>query len=117
MDLWRIQLVSVMICWRTFRRNFYCRHLTEPEKTLEAMLNTKITAFPGHIQSVYYHNILKVITHVIISSENSGIVAKDLVSMAITKMSVFLSSGDVEAQERVCFRIVCKCLLLKDLLS
>ncbi|CAF0958357.1 unnamed protein product [Adineta ricciae] len=78
----------------------FSSYLNEPEKTLGAMLNTKITAFPGHIQSVYYQNILKVITHIIISSENSETVAKDLVSMAITKMSVFLSSGDVEAQER-----------------
>ena len=29
--------------------------------------------------------------------------AKELVSMSIDKMTVFLSSGDVEAQERVCF--------------
>jgi len=63
------------------------------------MLNTKITLFPGHIQSVYYQNILKIITYIIINNET---IAKELVSMSIDKMSVFLSSGDVEAQERVC---------------
>jgi hypothetical protein len=63
------------------------------------MLNTKVILFPGHIQSVYYQNILKIITYLIISSES---LAKPLLSMAVDKVSVFLSSGDVEAQERVC---------------
>jgi AP-3 complex subunit delta-1 len=63
------------------------------------MLNTKITLFPGHIQSVYYQNILKIITYLITNNET---IAKDLVTISIDKMSVFLSSGDVEAQERVC---------------
>jgi AP-3 complex subunit delta-1 len=63
------------------------------------MLNTKITLFPGHIQSVYYQNILKIITYIIKNNES---IAKDLVTMSIEKMTVFLSSGDVEAQERVC---------------
>ncbi len=62
------------------------------------MLNTKITLFPGHIQSVYYQNILKIITYIIKNNEQ---IAKDLVTMSIEKMTVFLSSGDVEAQERV----------------
>jgi len=62
------------------------------------MLNTKITLFPGHIQSVYYQNILKIITYII---KNNEPIAKDLVTMSIEKMTVFLSSGDVEAQERV----------------
>jgi AP-3 complex subunit delta-1 len=66
------------------------------------MLNTKITSFPGHIQSVYYQNILKIITYLITTSDNNEIIAKDLVSMSVDKMSVFLSSGDVEGQERVC---------------
>jgi AP-3 complex subunit delta-1 len=63
------------------------------------MLNTKITLFPGHIQSVYYQNILKIFTYIVTNNEA---IAKDLVTISIDKMSVFLSSGDVEAQERVC---------------
>jgi AP-3 complex subunit delta-1 len=66
------------------------------------MLNTKITLFPGHIQSVYYQNILKIITYLIITADNDGTITKQLVAMSIDKMTVFLSSGDVEAQERVC---------------
>ena len=62
------------------------------------MLNTKLTLFPGHIQSVYYQNILKIITYIITNDETS---AKELVAMSIEKMTVFVSSGDVEAQERV----------------
>ncbi len=78
---------------------FIFRDLKDPQKTLESMLNTKITLFPGHIQSVYYENILKIITFIITNNET---IAKELVIMSIEKMTVFLSSGDVEAQERVC---------------
>jgi len=34
--------------------------------------------------------------------DNDELLSKQLISMTIDKMSVFLSSGDVEAQERVC---------------
>ncbi|CAF1176469.1 unnamed protein product [Rotaria sordida] len=78
----------------------FCSHLKEPQKTLESMLNTKITLFPGHIQSVYYQNILKIITYLIQTSNNDQILIQQLLSLTIDKMSLFLSSGDVEAQER-----------------
>jgi AP-3 complex subunit delta-1 len=79
----------------------FSSHLKEPQKTLDAMLNTKITLFPGHIQSVYYQNILKILTFLIQSLDDEELLAKQLVSNTIDKMSQFLSSGDVEAQERV----------------
>ena len=69
------------------------------------MLNTKITLFPGHIQSVYYQNILKVLTFLIQSSADEDFLHQPLISMTIEKMNSFLSSGDVEAQERVCLSI------------
>jgi hypothetical protein len=47
------------------------------------------------------------ITYLIQSSDNDLTLAKQLISMTIDKMSVFLSSGDVEAQERVCLSFVC----------
>ena len=78
------------------------RYLKEPQETLQAILNTKVTLFPGHIQSVYYQNILKIVTHLIQSSNNDQAFARQLISTTIEKMSTFLSSGDVEAQERVC---------------
>ena len=80
---------------------FSYSHLKEPQKTLESMLNTKITLFPGHIQSVYYQNILKIIIYLIQSSNNDETLIQQLLSLTIDKMSLFLSSGDVEAQERV----------------
>lgn len=82
---------------------FLCRHLKDPSATLEAILNTRITSFPGHIQSIYYQSILKIFTHIVTNDES---VAKDLASTTIEKMTVFLSSGDVEAQERVCSLII-----------
>lgn len=83
---------------------FVCfrRHLKEPRKTLDAMLNTKVTLFPGHIQSVYYQNLLKILTFLIRSMPEEDLLNRDLISTTIEKMNIFLSSGDVEAQERVC---------------
>ncbi|CAF4069496.1 unnamed protein product [Rotaria sp. Silwood2] len=78
----------------------YSSNLKDPQKTLESMLNTKITLFPGHIQSVYYQNILKIITYIITTLDNNETAVKELISMSTDKLSVFLSSGDVEAQER-----------------
>ena len=66
------------------------------------MLNTKVNLFPGHIQSVYYQNILKILTFLLTNMEANDEEMKAIVSMAVEKMTVFLSSGDVEAQERVC---------------
>ncbi len=65
------------------------------------MLNTKITQFPGHIQSVYFQNILKIVTHLISASNNDETTSKQIIATTIDKMSTFLMSGDVEAQERV----------------
>ncbi|CAF1142820.1 unnamed protein product [Rotaria sordida] len=79
----------------------FCSYLKEPQKILESMLNTKITLFPGPIQSVYYQNILKIIIYLIQSSNNDETLIQQLLSLTIDKMSLFLSSGDVEAQERV----------------
>ena len=76
--------------------------MKDPQKTLEAMLNTKVTLFPGHIQSVYYQNLLKILTFLIRSSPEEDLLNRALVAMTIEKMNNFLSSGDVEAQERVC---------------
>lgn len=75
--------------------------MKDPRKTLESMLNTKVTLFPGHIQSVYYQNILKILTFILTNMEKNDEEMKQVVSMTVDKMTVFLSSGDVEAQERV----------------
>lgn len=102
MDLWRILFVrkSKGI---SFGQSFgyFFSHLKDPQKTLDAILNTKITLFPGHIQSVYYQNILKILTFLIQSLGDEEILIQQLILMTIDKMTVFLSSGDVEAQERV----------------
>ncbi|CAF1392357.1 unnamed protein product, partial [Rotaria sordida] len=51
------------------------------------MLNTKITLFLGHIQSVYYQNILKIIIYLIQSSNNDETLIQQLLSLTIDKMS------------------------------
>ncbi|CAF4027415.1 unnamed protein product [Rotaria sordida] len=69
------------------------------------MLNRKITLFPRHIQSVYYQNILKIIIYLIRSSNNDETLIQQLLSLTIDKMSLFLSSGDVE-KECICSNIL-----------
>ncbi|CAF1267558.1 unnamed protein product [Rotaria sordida] len=50
--------------------------------------------------SLKNQNILKIIIYLIQSSNNDKTLIQQLLSLTIDKMSLFLSSGDVEAQER-----------------
>ena len=49
-----------MIWW-----GFSSSHLKEPEAVLEAVLKSKITVLPGHIQAVFIHNIMKLYAHIL----------------------------------------------------
>ena len=40
------------------------RHLKEPEAVLEAVLKSKVSALPGHIQAVFIHNLMKLYAHI-----------------------------------------------------
>ena len=84
----------------------FLSHLNEPQKTLESILNTKTILLAGHIQAVYYHSILKIVTYIMQSLDNDEILIKQLISTTIDKISAFLASGDVETQERVGCRII-----------
>lgn len=37
----------------------YAEHLDEPLPVLEALLQPRVEALPGHVQAVYIHNTLK----------------------------------------------------------
>jgi hypothetical protein len=66
---WNDKIFKVWTSWFPFSKIIYnlkkigftctCRHLKEPQQTLEAMLRPKLTSLPGHIQSVYVQNLLK----------------------------------------------------------
>lgn len=40
------------------------RHLKEPEAVLEAILKSKLSVLPGHIQAVFIHNLMKLYAHI-----------------------------------------------------
>lgn len=76
----------------------YAVELVDPEKTLLAMLEGKVNALPSHIQSVYVQNILKILC--IILKNTSTEHAIELCRMISNKLPQFVSSGDLEVQER-----------------
>lgn len=46
-----------------------CRYLTEARACLDALLNPKVTALPGHIQAVFVQNIVKLYASVLVKAE------------------------------------------------
>ncbi|XP_060581566.1 AP-3 complex subunit delta-1-like [Ruditapes philippinarum] len=78
--------------------------LEDPKGVLEAMLKPKITALPGHIQSVYVQNSIKLYANIIKRSEedNDTEVVKEVGEMLQEKLPIFIQSSDLEVQERAC---------------
>lgn len=82
---------------------FLCdiRHLPDIHSTLEAMLQTKVTSLPGHIQAVYVQNIAKLYAKLLASEAEEVcdlILVKSFFTLKIDQMrfsffsfSVFLS--------------------------
>lgn len=79
------------------------RYLKDPKTTLEAMLRPKITALPGHIQSVYVQNLLKLYANILKKAEedNDEVVMKEIGQLLLDKIPMFIHSADLEVQERV----------------
>ena len=72
--------------------------------TLKAMFNPKITSLPGHIQSVYVQNIIKLYSSILIKAEEEGDDAKirEVGQLLLDKLPMYSQSSDLEVQERVC---------------
>lgn len=89
---------------------FISRHLTDPKAVLEAMLKPKITALPGHIQSVYVQNIIKLYADIIKRAESEEEEEAESVKlvgeMLQEKLPIFVQSSDLEVQERVRIKIL-----------
>ena len=80
------------------------RHLKDPKVTLEAMLRPKVTQLPGHIQSIYVQNIIKLYSRILSMAEEADDKATitEISQLLIDKLPMFIQSGDLEVQERVC---------------
>lgn len=78
--------------------------LGDPKSVLDAMLKPKITALPGHIQSVYVQNIVKIYANIIKRAEEAGDteVVKEVGEILQEKLPMFIQSSDLEVQERAC---------------
>ncbi|KAK7490361.1 hypothetical protein BaRGS_00018340 [Batillaria attramentaria] len=82
----------------------FSEHLKEPQQTLEAMLRPKLTSLPGHIQSVYVQNLLKLYCKVLrrLEDEKDEEGIQQVHTTLQEKLPVFVQSGDLEVQERAC---------------
>ena len=83
--------------------SFIFSHLKDPQAALEAMLKPKITLLPGHIQSVYVQNILKLYSNILKSAEADGNMEliQEMGKLLQERLPVFVQSADLEVQERV----------------
>jgi AP-3 complex subunit delta-1 len=94
-------------------------HLNDPIKTMEAMLKSKVTNLPGHIQSAFIQNVFKLYSHIIsriyknsndatedgddfILSLDGLDECKQMTKYVSEKIQQFEQSADIEVQERAC---------------
>ncbi|XP_078318688.1 AP-3 complex subunit delta-1-like isoform X1 [Crassostrea virginica] len=82
----------------------FSQHLKNPREALEAMLKSKITTLPGHIQSVFVQNIMKLYGNILKAAEESDDqdTMKELCQLLTNKLPIFVQSADLEVQERAC---------------
>ncbi|GCC25263.1 hypothetical protein chiPu_0003672 [Chiloscyllium punctatum] len=80
----------------------FSEYLQEPNQTLEAMLKSKVTTLPGHIQAVYVQNAAKLYASVLQQNEQAGNkeAAQEITQMLIDKLPQFVQNADLEVQER-----------------
>ncbi|RMX51650.1 hypothetical protein pdam_00021484 [Pocillopora damicornis] len=81
----------------------FSEHLPDIHSTLEAMLQTKVTSLPGHIQAVYVQNIAKLYAKLLASEaeEEEEDEKTSVGEMLVERLPVFVQSADLEVQERV----------------
>lgn len=77
--------------------------MKDPRSTLEAMLRPKVTTLPGHIQSIFVQNLMKLYSRVLVNAEENN--DPDLITstnqLMLEKIPMFVQSADLEVQERV----------------
>ena len=67
------------------------------------MLKPKVTQLPGHIQSVFVQNIIKLYSSLLVKAEleNDEETIKEAGQLLVAKLPMFVQSADLEVQERV----------------
>ncbi|KAI0240347.1 AP-3 complex subunit delta-1 [Lamellibrachia satsuma] len=82
----------------------FSEHLSDPQNVLESMLRAKVTQLPGHIQSIYVHNTIKLYARILITAEAQDDLqtVTDTTELLLEKLPMFVQSADLEVQERAC---------------
>ncbi|KAF6018644.1 AP3D1 [Bugula neritina] len=82
----------------------YAELLPNALESLEAMFKPKVTSLPGHVQSVFVQNIVKLYSAIIMKAEVDGDEAKvrEVGQILLDKLPMFAQSSDLEVQERAC---------------
>jgi len=94
----------------------FAEHVQNPNRTMEAMLISKVNNLPGHIQAAFVHNVFKLYSHLIgkIYSESMTDVdtvrlsaddldeCRRLTEFVLSGVSAFELNADIEVQERAC---------------
>lgn len=80
------------------------------------MLKPKVTTLPGHIQSVYVQNIVKLYACLLSAAEEADDpnTLKEITQSVADRLTIFIQSSDLEVQDRV--RVVSAVLILSHLL-
>ena len=67
------------------------------------MLQPKVTALPGHIQSVFVQNVIKLYSSILVKAEleDNTEMIQEAGQLLIDKLPMFVQSADLEVQERV----------------
>ena len=79
--------------------------MPDPRSSLEALLKPKVTTLPGHIQSIFVQNIIKLYSSLLVKAEleSDEETIKEAGQLLIEKLPMFVQSADLEVQERVCY--------------
>uniref|UniRef100_A0A6B2EN73 AP-3 complex subunit delta n=1 Tax=Phlebotomus kandelakii TaxID=1109342 RepID=A0A6B2EN73_9DIPT len=91
--------------------------LVDPEDTLKSLLKPR--QLPDHIQAVYIHNALKLLTRMLTKSLEEGNTREiiRLCSVFAEKVTHFVSSGNIEVQERSSSALIMVQMLRDELKS
>ena len=82
--------------------------MPDPRSSLEALLKPKVTTLPGHIQSIFVQNIIKLYSSLLVKAEleSDEETIKEAGQLLIEKLPMFVQSADLEVQERVCSKCI-----------
>ncbi|XP_050546578.1 AP-3 complex subunit delta-1 [Daktulosphaira vitifoliae] len=76
----------------------YAIELEKPEETLFSMLTGKVHSLPGHVQAAYVQNIMKVLAVILLRDDK--LLSIKICKRVSDKIAQYVSSGDLEVQER-----------------